>query len=54
MLLQKRLSRKYKNKEYYKYLVNISEDDIKKATLKEGNELKVSVKKNKLIFEKIK
>lgn len=54
MKLQKRLSRKYKNKDYYKYLVNISEDDIKKATLKEGDELKVSVNKNKLILEKVK
>ena len=54
MKLQKRFSRKYKNKDYYKYLVNISGEDIKKAMLKEGDELKVRVKKNKLVFEKVK
>ena len=54
MKLQKRLSRKYKNKIYHKYLVNIPEDDIYKSGLREGDNLKVSVKRNKLILEKIK
>ena len=54
MKLQKRLSRKYKNRAYHKYLVNIPEDDIYKAGLREGDDLKVSIKKNKLILEKVK
>lgn len=33
------LSRKYKDKEYYKYIIIIPEEDIKKAGFKEGDEL---------------
>ena len=54
MKLQKRLSRKYKNKTYHKYLVNIPGNDIYKSGLREGDDLKVSIKKNKLILEKVK
>lgn len=54
MKLQKRLSRKYKGKNYYKFQINIPEDYINKSSLKEGDELKVESKKNKLILEKVK
>lgn len=52
MILQKRLSRKYKGKDYYKFLINIPEEAIIKAMLKEGDKLKVGVKKRKIILEK--
>jgi len=51
MKLQKRLSRKYEGKEYYKYIVVIPEKEIKKSGFKEGDELKTETKKG---FIKIK
>jgi len=54
MRLQKRFSSKYKSKEYHKYQINIPENSIDKAMLKEGDELKIYAKKNKLILEKVK
>ncbi len=52
MKLQKRLSRNYKNKYYYKYLVNIPAEYVRNAELKEGDELKVEVQKHKLTLRK--
>ncbi len=48
MKLQKRLSRVYNGKKYYKYIIVIPEKDIKKANLKEGDEL-ITETKNKEI-----
>ena len=53
MKLQKRFSSKYKDKEYHKYQVNIPEEDIKKAQLKEGDELKIESEKHKIILKKV-
>ncbi len=39
--LQKRMSRKYKDKEYHKWVVIIPEEDVKFAGLKEGDKLNV-------------
>ncbi len=50
MKLQKRLSRIYKGKKYYKYLLIIPERDIKKAGFKKGEELKCKAKKGQLKF----
>jgi len=52
MKVQKRLSRTYKNKNYYKYLIIIPEEDIKKAGIKEGDELVTNVKKGEIKLKK--
>ena len=44
MKLQKRLSRKYKDKKYYKYLIVIPEKEIKKVALKRERNLKLKLK----------
>ena len=41
MKLQKRLSRKYKGKEYYKWIISLPDEDVRYADLKEGDELAV-------------
>ncbi len=52
MKLQKRFLRKHKDKDYYKYMVNIPPMKIKEAGLEEGDELAIDVKYGKLIFKK--
>ena len=52
MKLQKRFLRKYNDKDYFKFMVNIPPEVIEKAQLKEGDELKVRVKDSKIILEK--
>jgi hypothetical protein len=42
MKVIKETSRQYKGKPYYKYKVNIPEKELKKANIKEGDELYVS------------
>jgi formylmethanofuran dehydrogenase subunit D len=48
MKLQKRLSRKYKGKNYHKYILVIPEKEIKKSGFKEGQELKINSKKGEI------
>jgi len=48
MRLQKRLSRKYKGKEYPKYMIVISPKEIKKLGWKEGDTLEANIKDNEL------
>ncbi len=52
MKLQKRLSRIYNGKKYYKYIIVIPEDDIINADLKEGDELISKSKKNEILLRK--
>ena len=52
MKLQKRFLRKHKNNNYYKYIVNIPPMMIKEAGLKEGDDLEISIKKDKMTFKK--
>ncbi len=52
MKLQKRLSRIYKNKKYYKYVLVIPKKDIKKAGFKEGDNLKSEIKKGIIELKK--
>jgi len=52
MKLQKRLSRIYKDKKYYKYLLVIPEKEIKKSGFKEGNELVIETKKREIKIKK--
>ncbi len=43
MKLQKRFLRKYKEKDYFKFMVNLSPEIIKQAKLKESDELEAEV-----------
>ena len=52
MKLQKRLSRKYKNKEYHKYILVIPNKEIEKSEFKEGQELKIETKKDEIKIRK--
>ena len=52
MKLQKRLSRKYKGKEYYKYILVIPEKEIDKAKFKKGDELLLESKKGEIKVKK--
>lgn len=53
MKLQKRLSRKYKGKEYHKYILVVPEIEIKKADFKEGEDLKLESKKGEINIRKV-
>ncbi len=48
MKLQKQLSKKTEKKNYYKYILNIPEDNIDGAGFKEGDELEAEVKKGEI------
>ncbi|MDO8459521.1 MAG: hypothetical protein Q7S74_00265 [Nanoarchaeota archaeon] len=48
MKIQRRLSRKYKNQVYYKYILVIPKEDIINAGLSEGDELISEVKKGEI------
>ena len=52
MKLQKQMSRKIGNTEYAKWVLVIPPKIVEEAKLKEGEELKIEVKNNKLIIEK--
>ena len=52
MKLQRRLSRIYKGKRYYKYVLVIPEKEIKKAKFKEGDELKPITKDGEIKIRK--
>lgn len=53
MILQKRLSRIYKGKKYYKYILVIPEKEIAKAKLKEGDELDIQSKEKEIKIRKL-
>lgn len=52
MRLQRILSRIYKEKKYYKYVLVIPEKDVKKAKFKEGDEFKTEVKEGQIKIKK--
>lgn len=52
MKIQKQLSDKRGDRVYYKYVVVIPEDLIKKAELKESDELVGGAEKHKIILKK--
>lgn len=54
MQLQKRLSRRYKDKEYHKYILVIPLQDIKKSGFKEGQKLKIETKESEIKITKLK
>jgi len=52
MKIQKRFLRKYKDKDYYKYIINLPPMVLKEAGLKYGEELDVKIEKGKIILGK--
>ena len=52
MKLQKHLSKKRGDKIYHKYVVVIPNEIIKKANLKEGDELEATAKKDEIKLKK--
>ena len=52
MKLQKRFSREYNGKKYYKYIIVIPEKEIKNAKFKEGDELNIESKDNEIKINK--
>ena len=52
MKIQKRFLRKYKDKDYYKYVINIPPMVLKESGLKYGENVEVKIEKGKIILEK--
>jgi len=52
MKLQKRFLRKHKNKDYYKYMVNIPPMMVREAGFNEGEELDLAVKDGRITLKK--
>ena len=52
MKIQKRFLRKYNNKDYYKYMVNLPPLVLKEAGIKYGEEVEIKAEKGKVILEK--
>lgn len=52
MKIQKRFLRKHKNKDYYKYVVNLPPMAVKEAGLNYGEELDVKTEKGKIVLKK--
>ncbi|MEK6811750.1 MAG: hypothetical protein AABX96_04535 [Nanoarchaeota archaeon] len=52
MKLQKRFLRKHKNKDYYKYMINLPPLKVKEAGFQEGEELNIEVKNGKMTIKK--
>ncbi len=48
MKIEKVKSRKYKNKQYYKYRIVLPEKELKKSGFKAGDKLKVEAKKGEM------
>lgn len=52
MKIQKRFLRKYKNKDYYKYVINIPPLVLKEAGLEYGEDIEAKAEKGKIILKK--
>lgn len=52
MKVQKRFLRNYKNKEYYKYVVNIPPLILKESGIKYGEEIEIKSEKGKIVIAK--
>ena len=53
MKVLKEKSREYNGKEYFRYRINIPEEIIKEAEIKEGDDLEASAKKGEIKLKKI-
>ena len=52
MKIQKRFLRNYKEKDYYKYMVNIPPAVLKESGLKYGEEIEVVSENGKIVLKK--
>ena len=52
MKIQKRFLRKHKDKEYYKYMVNLPPMAVKESGIEYGDEVEVKAEKGKIILER--
>ena len=52
MKIQKRFLRKYKDKDYYKYIVNIPPMALKEAGIKYGEDVEIRSEKGKIVLRK--
>jgi hypothetical protein len=52
MKIQKRFLRKYNNKDYYKYIVNLPPLILKEAGIEYNEEVEIKAEKGKVILEK--
>ncbi|MEX2017612.1 MAG: hypothetical protein WD876_04015 [Candidatus Pacearchaeota archaeon] len=52
MKIQKRFLRKYKDKDYYKFIVNIPPMVLKEAGIKYGEEIEIKSEKGKIVLRK--
>ncbi len=52
MKIQKRFLRKHKDKDYYKYVVNLPPMAVKEAGIKYGDEVEVKAEKGKIVLVK--
>jgi len=52
MKVQKRFLRKYKDKDYYKYMVNIPPMVLKESGLEYGEDIEIKAEKGKIVLKK--
>jgi len=52
MKVQRRFLRKYKDKDYYKYVINIPQTVLKESGIEYGEELKIEHENGKIILKK--
>lgn len=52
MKLQRRFLRKYNNKDYYKFMINIPPEVVEKTGFKEGDKLMAEAKKGEIKLKK--
>jgi len=52
MKIQKRFLRKYKDKDYYKYIVNIPPMALKEAGIKYGEDVEIRSEKGRIVLKK--
>jgi len=52
MKIQKRFLRKHKDKDYYKYIVNLPPMIVKEAGIEYGDDVEVKTEKGKIVLEK--
>jgi hypothetical protein len=52
MKVQKRFLRKYKDKDYYKYMVNIPPMVLKESGLEYGEDIEIKAEKGKIVLRK--
>lgn len=52
MKIQKRFLRKHKDKDYYKYIINIPSRVLRETGIKYGEEVEMKPEKGKIVLEK--